>query len=97
MNEQRSVITSKSYYSPAYGILDEVGLIVDVQFIHQAGLVPFHSLGADNQHVGYFAGSMSLSDELEYFPFSICQLLVRVFPPFGTDFRLVFFNEGGSC
>ena len=46
----------------AYGKLNEVGSVVDIQFIHQVGFVPFYRLGANNKHVSYFSSGMSLNN-----------------------------------
>jgi len=39
----------QGYKRLAYGELDQVGFVVDVEFVHQAGFVPLHGLGADDQ------------------------------------------------
>ncbi|GAI32150.1 unnamed protein product [marine sediment metagenome] len=88
---------SQGYNSLAYGKLDEVGLIVDVQLVHQAGFVPLYGLRADNQHIRYFPRSMSLCDQLKNLPFPIGQPLVRVFFSTYTGFQLIFFNKGASA
>jgi hypothetical protein len=75
-----------------YGKFNEVGFVVDVQFVHQTGFVPLYGFRADDEHIGYFSGSMPLSYQFKHFSFSIGQLLIRVFSPL-RGFLLTFFNE----
>ncbi len=72
---------SQDYYALAYGILDEVGRIMEIQFPHEVSLIPFDGLRADYQHFGYFSSGMPFCDQLQCFSFSVCKQLVGVFFP----------------
>ena len=62
---------------------------MDTQFSHEVSLVTFNGFPGNHQHISDFLGAKTFRQELQYFPFTFGQLIIRIQPPFFTGELLV--------
>src|SRR6185312_17399513 len=62
---------------PLHRVMDQGGPAFHVQLVFDLRAMDIHGAGADMEFLGDFVGGFAAADELEYFKFTIGQLLHR--------------------